>query len=260
MNATTEMLLQDDTAERLITALNRDDFVLFQQRVKPLRTGFPPAVFQEILIRFKEEEEKLLPPGTFIPVLEASHLMHLLDRWVVNRLIKWMHGRLRADPNWIAPRSSINLSNDSLTTPDFPVFLKQQLSSGRVSGHNFTFEIGEEDAHHHLPAVRRLGHEIWQDGCRLILTGYSGAWIAPDELPDLGVESVKLDIDIVTTLHNSRLSEQRASALQQLCAASGIKTIAEFVEKQATLDSLKRLGVDYVQGYGIAMPAALACR
>ncbi|MGE5522288.1 MAG: EAL domain-containing protein [Rhodospirillaceae bacterium] len=257
MNIASEGPVQDDTAERLIEALNQDGFVLYQQAIRPLHTEQQAQTHQEILIRFKEEEEKLLPPGTFIPVLESSQLMHILDRWVLNRVIKWIHARRKKDPLWNAPCSSINISNDTLTNTEFASFVKQQLHKGRVSGRKFAFEIAEEDAHTHMQALADAAAALKSEGCGFTLTSYSGSLIPPAKLNALGADSIKLDIDIVTTLHTSARSQERVATLQQQCKSHGVRTIAEFVERPATLEKLKKLGVDYAQGYGIEMPAAL---
>lgn len=257
MNTATEGPIQDDTAERLIEALNQDGFVLYQQPIRPLHPERRGEAYQEILIRFKEEEEKLLPPGTFIPVLESSKLMHILDQWVLNRVIKWIHARRKKDPLWNAPCSSINVSNDSLTNPDFPGFVKQQLHKGRVSGRKFAFEIAEHDAQCYIDALAIAAKALKAEGCGVTLTSYTGCSIAPEQLESLGIDSIKLDIDIVTTLHSSAAGQEQVATLQQRCASHGIRTIAEFVERPATLEKLKKLGIDYVQGYGVQMPAAL---
>jgi EAL domain-containing protein (putative c-di-GMP-specific phosphodiesterase class I) len=257
MNTVTEAPIQDDTAERLIEALNQDGFVLYQQPIRPLHTERRAEAYQEILIRFREEEEKLLPPGTFIPVLESCQLMHILDRWVLNRVIKWIHGRRKADPLWNAPCSSINLSNDTLARPEFAGFVKQQLHKGRVSGRKFAFEIAEDDGHAHIDALSATAKALKNEGCGVTLTSYTGDLIAPPQLEALGIDSIKLDIDSVTTLHNSADSQRRLAALQQQCASYGVRTIAEFVERPATLEKLRKLGIDYAQGYGIQMPVAL---
>jgi Amt family ammonium transporter len=257
MNTAIDIPLQDDTADRLVEALNQDGFVLYQQRIRPLQPNSRLEALQEILIRFKEEEEKLLPPGTFIPILESSHLMHVLDRWVLNRVIKWIHGRRKSEPTWNAPCSSINLSNDSLCSPDFAAFVKQQLQKGRVSGRKFAFEIAEEDAQAHEAALSAMARALKAEGCGVTLTSYGGDLIPPDQLESLSIDCVKLDIDIVTTLDASAESERRAARLQQECAARGVKTVAEFVERAATLEKLKALGIQYVQGYGVEMPGPL---
>ncbi len=257
MNMPTDIPAQDDTADRLIEALNQDAFVLYQQAIRPIRPGSRADGYQEILIRFREEEEKLLPPGTFIPVLESSNLMHVLDRWVVNRVIKWIHARRRADPLWNAPCSSINVSSDSLQRAEFPGFIRQQLQKGRVSGRKFAFEIAEEDGERHIDALGELGRALKTEGCGLTLTSYTGHLVQPSRLEALNVDSVKLDIDIVTTLLTSAKSQQRAAWLQEQCAALGVRTIAEFVEQPETMQKLRSIGIDYAQGYGIEMPAAL---
>lgn len=247
----------DDTAARLIDALNNDRFVLHQQPIMPIVAGARDEGYQEIFVRFKEEEEKRLPPGAFIPVLEGSHLMHLLDRWVVSRVIKWIHaGRLR-DAAWSAPCCSINLSNDSLTHPDFPQFVMQQLQKGQVSGRKLAFEIGEDDANDRAGDLQRVTRELQPFGCRFTLTGYNGHFIAPGQLNAHGVDSVKMDVDIVTTLHSSRASLDHARRIHQACVLAGVHTIGEFVEKPETLQHLKTLGVHYAQGWGIGRSAPL---
>lgn len=252
----------DDTATRLIDALNHDQFVLHQQPIVALHAHAGDAGtregYQEIFVRFQEEEDKLLPPGTFIPVLESYALMHLLDRWVVNRVIKWIHAGRRADPAWIPPCCSINVSNDTLVNPDTAHFVIQQVQRGGISGRKLAFEIAEEDARIYLTQVAALARELRPLGCRFTLTSYTGARIPADRLAPLGIDSVKLDADIVTTLHGNPESVRRARALHQACVAAGVSTIAEFVERQDTLEHLLGLGIHYAQGFGIGRSRPLA--
>lgn len=241
----------DNTAARLIDALNQDRFVLHQQPIVPIRAGTREQAYQEIYVRFQEEEEKLLPPGTFIPVLESCHLMHLLDRWVINRVIKWIHASRRHDPSWSAPCCSINLSNDSLTDPDSARFVIQQSQKGRISGRKLAFEVAEDDARTHADVLAALARELKPVGCAFTVTGYSGALIDVETLQAMRIGRVKLDVDVVTSLHSDPQSVRRARHIQDACESRGIETIAEFVERQDTLEHLIGLGVRYAQGYGI---------
>ncbi len=247
---------KDDTADRLIDALNQDGFILYRQRITALRPD--REAYQEILVRFKEEEEKLLPPGTFIPVLESSHLMHILDRWVLNRVIKWIHARRRTDPLWNAPCSSINLSNDSLASRDFPDFVRTQLEKGKISGRKVAFEIPEEDAASHAAALERLTSILVPLGCRFTLTSYSGNWVSLEQLKPQRIDSVKIDVALSCSMHVDSTAYSRAHAIQTYCDAHDVSTLGELVEQAQTLEKLKGLGVHFVQGYGIAMPEPLA--
>ena len=80
---------EKDIAKRLMAALQQDEFLLYSQSIVLLAPQRDEHPFQEIYVRFKEEDAKLLPPGTFFPVLEECRLLPYLDRWVVNRLARW---------------------------------------------------------------------------------------------------------------------------------------------------------------------------
>src|SRR5450759_733586 len=104
-----QAIAQDqDLTDRLVAALRQDEFILYGQLIAPLAPGKSERPFQEILIRFQEEEAKLLPPGSFFPILEEYGLMHYVDRWVVSRVAKWVRSALAIKPDWPVPQNSIN--------------------------------------------------------------------------------------------------------------------------------------------------------
>src|SRR5258706_15425369 len=83
-----ESTIQKNIAEKLISALKTGGFVLYAQKILRLAApGGSERPFQEILGRFREEEEKLLPPGTFFSMLQEYRLLPDVDRWVVSRLV-----------------------------------------------------------------------------------------------------------------------------------------------------------------------------
>src|SRR5690349_23320377 len=97
-----ESTVQKNIADKLIAALKTGGFVLYAQRILSL-TGAPnERPFQEVLVRFKEEEEKLLPPGTFFPMLQEYRLLPYVDRWVVSRLATWIQESRARNPAWVA--------------------------------------------------------------------------------------------------------------------------------------------------------------
>lgn len=248
---------QQVTADKLIAALNQDRFVLYGQLIKPMGPAADDAGYQEILIRYIEEEEKLLPPGGFFPILESYNLMSMLDRWVVNRVIRWLLAKFKARKDWNAPRCSINLSNDSISDAGFSKFVKDQLQTSKVPPGTLSFEVPEADAEVHAIALEQLIADLRPLGCGFTLTGYSGEFVPAELLQALGIHFVKIDSRIVRNIHQHDGSLATAGTIHRTCQTLGIRTIAEFVEQPETVQKLKELGVDYVQGYGIAKPAPL---
>ena len=248
---------QAGTADELIAALKQDRFVLFRQLIQPIGPAADESGYQEILVRYVEEEEKLLPPGGFFPILEGYNLMSMLDRWVVNRVIKWMLGQRKARKNWSPPRCSINLSNDSISDDGFSAFVKAQLRNSKVPPGRLSFEIPEADAEMRALALEQLIDELKPLGWSFTITGYSGDHVTAELLQALDIDFVKIDGGIVKNIHRDVASFSKARTIHRACRAIGIRTIGEFVERPETLAKLKELGVDYAQGYGISRPAPL---
>ncbi len=88
------------TAGNFTEGLKKGLFTLFCQPIVPVESGKADYKYLEIFVRFREEEDKLLPPGTFFPILEANHLTPLLDRWVVREVLRWTADKQGSQPNW----------------------------------------------------------------------------------------------------------------------------------------------------------------
>src|SRR5881396_3771325 len=133
-----ESTIQKNIAEKLIAALKTGGFVLYAQKILPLAGGERP--FQEILVRFREEEEKLLPPGTFFPMLQEYRLLPYVDRWVVSRLASWIQeSRARTTPGSPVPANGVNLSEDTLREPKFADFVAKNIQGAKLPEGSFSF-------------------------------------------------------------------------------------------------------------------------
>jgi EAL domain-containing protein (putative c-di-GMP-specific phosphodiesterase class I) len=244
-------------AENLHAALKAGEFVLYGQTIKSMASGGAQPVYQEILVRYAEEEDKLLPPGGFFPTLERLKLMVTLDKWIIARIIRWCAEKKKSTSQWPAAQCTINLSLDAILDPDFPAFVVEQLNASRVPGDRLLFEISEQDVDKHPLDLDRLMLALKPLGCGFVITGYGGEVVSGEMLQALGVNLVKIDGRIVRRLHDDKESFATASSIQAVCREIGIRTIAELVEMRETVQKLREIGIDYAQGYGIAKPAPL---
>lgn len=244
-------------ADRLIEGLERDRFVLYSQEIKPLR-GSREMPYREILVRFLDREETLLPAGDFIPVLESCGLMYTLDRWVITRVLSWLHRGAGMDGNGYPARCSINLSADTLRNYDFPVFLAEQLKLFRVAPGAISFELTELDAKAHTVDVDNAIKRLKKIGCGVSLSGYKGAQVTGKALRRLAVDAVKIDGSIIRLIHASAGHLKAVEIINRMCHAHGMSTVGELVERAETLEILRRTGVDYAQGFAVGKPEQLA--
>ncbi len=100
---TRQLIGSQDPRAQLVTALQKDQFILFAQNMRPLNAGVAYPRCFEILLRLQAEEQNMAPPGGFIPVAEHYGLMTDIDRWVVRNVMQWARARQRIDPAWQMP-------------------------------------------------------------------------------------------------------------------------------------------------------------
>ena len=254
-----ESTIQKNIADKLISALKTGGFVLYAQKILQLAAssqGEPP--FQEILVRFREEEEKLLPPGTFFPMLQEYRLLPYVDRWVVSRLASWIQeSRARAAGSPL-PANGVNLSEDTLREPKFADFVANHIQNAKLPDEVFTFELGWDTALLHAEQLKHIQARLEPLGCRFTFAGFDGSAGSFDFLKVLRPDFVKLTYGVVKDVDRGLAACEKVEAINHKCHAMGIKTIAEFVESHGVLDQLRLIEVDFAQGLIIGGPQKLA--
>ncbi len=236
-----------EPAERLRHALDKDELVLYCQPIAALdgAVRFPMA---EVLVRLRDEEQALLPPGQFLPLFEHYRMMPELDRWVVRKTVQHLAGNSRI------PRFSINLSGQTLEDATFPRDVALELVSSGVPGTKLLFEISEADALFQTERSLRFSVGIRAVGCGIMVGGFGRRAATFMPLKTLRPDYVKVDGTIVRKLLSAPAAEAKLKAILRVGEVMGFQVIAEMVEDQDILTRLKALGVSYAQGFGIQQP------
>lgn len=236
-----------DPSARLRQALDKDELALYCQPIAALNS-MPRFPIAEVLVRLREEEKALLPPGEFLPVFEHHGMMPQLDRWVVRHVL----GRLARGSR--VPRFSVNVSGQTLHDAQFPGFLADSLKAANVHPAGLVFEIDEGDVLGRLEAAVRFGAAVREIGCAVAIDGFGRRAASFAPLKTLRVDYLKVDGSIVRKLLVHDGARNKLGAMVRVGETLGIGLIAECVEEQDVLVRLKAMGVGYAQGFGIYQP------
>lgn len=246
------------TAKRLMDAFKAGQFLLYCQPIVRLRSNQSMPRYVEILVRLLEEEQLLLPPGTFLPLLQDAGLMPLLDRWVVREVLKWLRLQQDTAPNHALPRCGINLSGSVLQERQFPAYVKRELVASGVSPERLSFEFSMDDIRGQRQQFIDTAGLFKPLNCPIAVSGFGVGATSLPGLARLGVRIVKIDGGLIRTLGRKSASLEKLRNITRACAELGLLTVAEMVEDPATIAILREHGVDYAQGFGIGLPLPLA--
>jgi EAL domain-containing protein (putative c-di-GMP-specific phosphodiesterase class I) len=253
-----EATIQKNIADKLISALKTGGFVLYAQKILALGASPEERPFQEVLVRFKEEEEKLLPPGTFFPMLQEYRLLPYVDRWVVSRLAALIQDFRAQRPGLPPPAYGVNLAEDTLRESKFTDFVAKHIQNSKIPEGTFTFEVGWDTALVHSEDIKLIVSQLRPIGCRFTFAGFDGSDGSFSFLKVLKPDFVKLTYGIVKDIGRALAASERAESINQKLHDMGIRTIAEFVESNEVLEHLKLVEVDFAQGLVIGEPQKLA--
>ncbi len=240
---------------RIHQALKEDRFRLYQQAIIPIGANGSEAPHHEILLRMLDEDGKLLRPGVFLGAAEQFGLMPDIDRWVIRNTLQWLGEN--TGPALAGHQFAINLSGQSLSSRSFLDFVIDLVDESSVDPENINFEITETAAIANLEDATRFIRILKGVGCKFSLDDFGSGMSSFQYLKNLPVDYLKIDGSYVRDLVREPVDRAMVEAVNQIGHAMDMKTIAECVEDQATLDALAVIGVDFAQGYGIAKSAPI---
>ena len=243
---------------KINAALEENRFCLYCQKFAPVAADFGEE-HCEVLLRMIDEEGALVPPMAFIPAAERYHLMPVIDQWVIRTFLASYTQHLGEELHYQPHRVyTINLSGASVNHKQFLNFLKEQFAQYPIPPQSICFEITETTAVTNLRQAAQFIRELKQLGCRFALDDFGSGMSSLAYLKNLPVDYLKIDGSFVKNITSDRVNYALVECFNRVGQVMGMKTIAEFVENEATLELLRSLGVDYAQGYGIAKPCPLA--
>ena len=239
---------------RISHAIENEGFTLFRQTLEPLDDDCREDHF-EILLRMGDTEGGYWSPGLFLPVAERNDLMPRIDEWVVRKSFEWLKGQtIDAD---VAFCMNINISAASLSDSLFQRFLIEKVSQFGELNKLICFEVTESVAMSNYKSTIELLTKLNSFGCNIALDDFGTGFSSLSHIRELPLDYIKIDGTFIQQIHNNKLDQALVKSVVEIASVLGVKTVAEFVDSDDALNLLKRLKVDYAQGYLISKPEEL---
>jgi diguanylate cyclase len=218
-----------------------------------IRTTTGEVTGLEALARWEHPQRGLIPPGDFLPQIEAAGLSQTLAERMLNDALETLS---RLDTAGLTvPTVSINLSADELRNPRLPDEIAWALDRADIAPGRLTVEIletvvaeTEDDAAVH--GIARLAGM----GCGIDLDDFGTGHASITNIRRFGVGRLKIDRSFVTALHRDEDRRRTVAAILSMAQHLGLDTLAEGVECAEEQLTLAQLGCGHLQGFAIARP------
>lgn len=255
---------QVNWTQQIPQAIRDNRLVLHAQEIRRVDGQPIGRKHYELLVRMRDDAGGLITPAAFVPVAERFGLAPELDRAIIRQAFEWI-GHLNTQLRRIHPdlvneelcSFSINLSGQSLSDYELLDEVLEQFEIHGVLPRQICFEITETAVITNLQSARDFISRLKGIGCRFALDDFGSGVSSFGYLKGLDVDYIKIDGKIVRQMQNGSVECAIVEAIAHVAREMQVQTVAEFAENDWTMLALRRLGIDYAQGYGVHRPEPL---
>ena len=238
-------LLQLETDLR--KAVDREEFRMYYQPIVSLESG--DVVGFEALIRWMHPARGLTFPDAFLPLAEETGLSLILGNWILreacNQLKSWQKSSALGSDLWV----SVNLSSRQLLQPDLSKVVAQTLAEAQIVPRSLQLEVTEGIIMDDPEAATAVLVNLRALGVRLPIDDFGTGYSSLAYLHRFPISSLKIDKSFVKDVDSGGEDEVIVRTIVNLAHNLGMDVIAEGIETEEQLESLKALGCEFGQGF-----------
>ena len=230
-------------------AICNDTLALHYQPIISCKTSKVASV--EALLRWNHEVLGYIPPDEFIPIAEQTGVMRYLTRWVFKRALRDHASRRR---HFEVSTISLNISAVNLHEPDFEEFIIELLNIYDIPPEELVLEITEtsvmKDPEYAIAALNRLA----KCDIKLAIDDFGTGYSSLTYIQKLPIYEIKIDRSFLQNMDKNAGDKAIVNTTINLSKDLGYMVVAEGIENQTILNSLRQMNCDYAQGFHIARP------
>lgn len=233
------------------------DNVLENQRVTLLVQHIKPSsrnnkVYSEILARFLNSNEEMLPTASFLAMAEKLDKIVAVDRMIIDRAIEEIKQKNMSEHHF-----GINLSARTIHDEHFLIWLERRLLKDSVIASKLIFEITEYGLQQNIKTSKRFIDMIHRVGSRLTVERFGVGLTSFKFFRDLKPDFIKMDSTYTRDIDEDKNNQYFLRLMVDLAHRLSITVLAESVETQEEKFTLEKLFIDGCQGFYIGKPAPI---
>lgn len=231
--------------QRLRQAIRQQEFSLYYQPKVALKSGHIHSV--EALLRWPQSDGSMISPADFIPLAEQCGLIAELGNWVLQEACQAC-ARLRAQ-GFSTLRVAVNLSYVQFKNDNLELLVQQALLAARLPASALELELTESLLISDTDLIQQQLNSLSKLGVTFAIDDFGTGYSNLGYLRSFNATTLKIDRSFISSLCLSERDEPLVQAIINMAASLGLKTVAEGIEDEATLQKLIALGCNDGQGY-----------
>ncbi|GAB6045169.1 hypothetical protein JCM11957_07670 [Caminibacter profundus] len=233
--------------KELQKAVKNDEYTIYYQPIIDIKENKIWGV--EALLRWKSKKRGLVSPAKFIPILEDSGLINEVGDVIIKKVLVDSK-----EFNELFFTFSINVSVIQLLSQNLALKLIKEIEAINANKEKIIVEITESVLMENIDIVMPQLRLLEKEGIKIEIDDFGTGYSSLSYLKRLPISALKIDRSFVKDILVEKEDKHIVQAIISMAKAMNIRTIAEGVESKEAVNELKKMGVDYIQGFYFAKP------
>ena len=236
--------------EEILSAMNEDRVEVFYQPIYSTKKKcFTSA---EALVRIRQRDGSILPPGKFIPVAEQTGLISRLGELVFEKTCRFI--RKKNPKQYGIEYIEVNLSVRQCETRDLAGVYMHIMEKYGVEPSMINLEITETASILTRQTLVENMQILIEYGVSFSLDDFGNGQSNLNYIVDMPVSIVKFDRDMSQAYFANQKAKFVMEAAMQMIHDMKLRIVSEGIETKEQMETIAKLGIDYIQGYYFSRP------
>ena len=242
--------------ERLIRdiydAIEHKDLKVYYQPKYAIQGDKPHLRSAEALIRWIHPSLGFINPGDFIPLFESNGLIQMVDNYVWNEAAAQIR-RWKDEFDFTVP-VSVNVSRIDIYDPNLENKFCNILEQNKLTPNEYMIEITESAYSDNAQGLIDVLSSMRSKGFRIEMDDFGTGYSSLGMLTELPIDILKIDMSFVRNMEKHEKNKRMVELIIDIAKFLKVPCVAEGVETESQLQTLKRMGCDVIQGYYFSKP------
>ncbi|WP_283429055.1 EAL domain-containing response regulator [Fibrobacter sp. UWB10] len=242
--------------ERLIRdiydAIEHKDLKVYYQPKYAIQGDKPHLRSAEALIRWIHPSLGFINPGDFIPLFESNGLIQMVDNYVWNEAAAQIR-RWKDEFDFTVP-VSVNVSRIDIYDPELENKFCNILEQNKLTPNEYMIEITESAYSDNAQGLIDVLNSMRSKGFHIEMDDFGTGYSSLGMLTELPIDILKIDMSFVRNMEKHEKNKRMVELIIDIAKFLKVPCVAEGVETESQLQTLKRMGCDVIQGYYFSKP------
>lgn len=212
----------------------------------------------EVLLRWQDVDEGIIPPDKFIPVAEESGIINYIDEWVLRATCQTLRDYGGELENMGIRGLSVNMSAKYFYSKSMLDTVKRTFKDFDISPSKISFELTESMVIEDVNVAISAMHALRKLGCAISLDDFGTGYSSLSYLKRLPLDNLKIDRSFISDIPQDSNDVAITEAIIAMAEKLNISVVAEGIETAEQRDFLIAKKCFRMQGYYFAKPMPLA--